>query len=356
MTSGCHGVTPGVPFRAEVMSGGQWWPICSSNGAITTTKDSFEDNNHGATKICNTLGFAQGTATHASHNMEKAMPVGACNSGEDITSCTGGGNHWAGFDGGVGDGLNVPIECTSGSFGNLVMVTCTGTLPELPDAPDLGSFGRRLLSEKQEAEKLLSTKQKFIKEGAEKTWNKAKEVLNKANELKDKTEDKANELKDKAKDRVKEVAIKVCNAALRPLQTAVDTACNGVDAAVQLAQDAVDALNTIVQFATDAIDKALDAIKELTDYVISSIGFMLASTLEPEVSLNFAILNTHKQSTTEYEISLSLKGIQFKKIAQDAFSSIFEPIKDAAVKVVTDLKDKVATPTTHVANIRCGQL
>ena len=148
----------------------------------------------------------------------------------------------------------------------------------------------------------------------------------------------------------------LCNAALQPLQTAVNTACNGVDAAVQLAQDAVDALNTIVQFATDAIDKALDAISELTDYVISSVGFVLASTLEPEVSLNFAILNTHKQSTTEYEISLSLKGIQFKKIAQDAFSSIFEPIKDAAVRVVTDLKDKVATPTTHVANIRCGQL
>ena len=167
-----------------------------------------------------------------------------------------------------------------------------------------------------------------------------------------------------AADAATDPASTLCKSAITTLSDVVNQVCHlpvevaaiAIGQADQHLNNIISAAQRALEKATEAIDKANDAISDLTDYVISSVSFVLASTLEAEVSLNFSILNTHTHSTTDYEISLSLKEFEFIEIAQETFNGIFVPIKDTAVEVVTDLKDKVATPTTtHVANARCGK-
>ena len=96
----------------EVLFEGNYYPICGHY---------FWDNDYGAETVCKALGFDGGAKTNTAAKFEEhAMPVGACNQGEELDKCTAGANQWGNFD--DRDGW-----CTSGNTIG-VEVTCTGHL------------------------------------------------------------------------------------------------------------------------------------------------------------------------------------------------------------------------------------
>merc|ERR1712086_429436 len=111
-----------------------------------------------------------------------------------------------------------------------------------------------------------------------------------------------------------------------------------------VANEALDALS----FAASGVEKAIQAIKKLTAYMLSSVGFRLANSVDPSVTLNIAIMNTETQAINNYELELSLNGASFGKVAEDAFKSIFEPIQEQALETVTALKEKVKLSTEEL--------
>ena len=192
--------------------------------------------------------------------------------------------------------------------------------------------------------------------GAKDSWGyeAAKEKYNKGVAY---TKEKAKKVKDKAV----EVARKVCEKAISGLSILATAACDvpktlayaALDKADKLLSAISQAANAALSFAASAVEKALQAIKKLTAYAVSSVEFKMTNSIGPSVSLNAAILNTETQAITNYGINLSLTGISFKKLAQEAFTAIFQPIKKQALKIVTSLKDKVATAHHHTV-IMCA--
>merc|ERR1712166_1611066 len=108
--AGGEAVTAGVAFVPEVMYDGQWSPICGHY---------FWNNNNGAATVCKALGFSGGTQqqTRRAYSTD-SMPVGSCNAGESLTSCTAGGNGWGKFEyqnGWCKAGTSVSITVTCGA-------------------------------------------------------------------------------------------------------------------------------------------------------------------------------------------------------------------------------------------------
>merc|ERR1712086_847428 len=103
--------TAGVAFVPEVMSNGNWYPICGHY---------FWDNNDGATTVCQGLGyggFSSGTRQHVRDTYSAdSMPVGECSAGQALTSCNHGGNGWGNleYNGGwckTGTQIGVTVTC-----------------------------------------------------------------------------------------------------------------------------------------------------------------------------------------------------------------------------------------------------
>jgi len=95
-------------FVPNVNFEGEWYPICGH---------WFWNSNDGATIVCQKLGFDLGTHQELDAPFTKdAIQVGRCNPGEELTSCTAGGNSWP----------TVISECESGQPGGSVTVTCQG--------------------------------------------------------------------------------------------------------------------------------------------------------------------------------------------------------------------------------------
>ena len=64
----------------------KWFPICGH---------WFWDDNNGATAFCRKLGYPSGTVTRTFHSYdEESIKVGGCKPGEDLTSCSNGGNKY----------------------------------------------------------------------------------------------------------------------------------------------------------------------------------------------------------------------------------------------------------------------
>jgi hypothetical protein len=88
-------VVSGQAFSPEIMYNGSWYPICGH---------WFWDDNNGATTVCQGLGFSSGLVSSGygerAHTSQPkaAMPVGRCNAGEALTSCSNGGNYWGDFN------------------------------------------------------------------------------------------------------------------------------------------------------------------------------------------------------------------------------------------------------------------
>ena len=100
---------PGQGFVPEVLFEGNYYPICGRY---------FWDNNIGAQTVCQALGFGDGYDIRTDNTYDvDAMPVGACNSGEPLNDCTGGGNAFGDFeynDGWCkqGNEIGVEVVCT----------------------------------------------------------------------------------------------------------------------------------------------------------------------------------------------------------------------------------------------------
>jgi len=104
-------VSSGTHFYPWVSYESSWNPICGH---------CFWDNNHGATIVCQMLGFEAGVR----HIMREsfpvdANPVGSCAPDGTLEACGGGYNHWGDFD---------SVECgpCEAGFPVSVMVSCSG--------------------------------------------------------------------------------------------------------------------------------------------------------------------------------------------------------------------------------------
>ena len=89
---------------------GLWSPICGR---------WFWDNQFGATKFCQRLGYQSGKVlgrgsgeTYSSNSFK----VGTCNKNDDWTNCRGGGNDYKLVEGCVkGQPVKITIACSGGS-------------------------------------------------------------------------------------------------------------------------------------------------------------------------------------------------------------------------------------------------
>lgn len=105
-------VQEGKAFVPEVLFEGKYYPICGH---------FFWNGDHGATAVCNLLGFENGKVaiTQAKYDVD-AMPVGLCKAGEELTKCTGGWNAWGNFayrGGSCKKGYEIGITVTCDSPG-----------------------------------------------------------------------------------------------------------------------------------------------------------------------------------------------------------------------------------------------
>ena len=90
-----------VPFTPEIKLDGTYYPVCGLH---------FGDNDEGASALCRLAGYTWGgkvIKTNQAYTKD-AMPIGKCNPGEDIASCTAGGNAY-------GDLTHQEGMCTAGS-------------------------------------------------------------------------------------------------------------------------------------------------------------------------------------------------------------------------------------------------
>ncbi len=98
-----------IPFTPEVKHNGIYYPVCSIG---------FGENDEGASALCRLAGFKYGgkvIQTNAKYAVD-AMPIGKCNAGEDIESCSAGINAYGDFtsQGGActaGNPVGVKIVC-----------------------------------------------------------------------------------------------------------------------------------------------------------------------------------------------------------------------------------------------------
>jgi hypothetical protein len=98
-----------VPFIPEIEHEGRYHPVCGIG---------FADNDEGAKALCRRMGFNYGgTAIRTNAIYAKdAMPIGRCNPGEGVESCSAGGNAYGDFtsQGGAcatGNPVGVQIVC-----------------------------------------------------------------------------------------------------------------------------------------------------------------------------------------------------------------------------------------------------
>lgn len=102
----------GTEYVPWVFYNSDWYPICGHY---------FWDNNNGATTICKKLGFQTGQMIKKRNTYTKdSMPIGKCDPGQDLMSCTRGGNAWGDlqYRGGwcnAGKGIGVRVRCYGGS-------------------------------------------------------------------------------------------------------------------------------------------------------------------------------------------------------------------------------------------------
>jgi hypothetical protein len=97
-------------FIPEIDYEGQYYPICGLN---------FWDNDEGASALCRLAGYRHGgivIRTNAPY-VKDAMPIGKCYTGEDVDSCSAGGNAYGDFsyqEGAcaVGQSVGVEVVCT----------------------------------------------------------------------------------------------------------------------------------------------------------------------------------------------------------------------------------------------------
>ena len=98
-----------VPFTPEIEHDGSYYPVCGIG---------FADNDEGASALCRRMGYNYGgkaISTNAIHAKD-AMPIGRCNPGEGVESCSAGGNAYGDFtsQGGActaGNPVGVQIVC-----------------------------------------------------------------------------------------------------------------------------------------------------------------------------------------------------------------------------------------------------
>ena len=96
----------------EYFLDGEWYPICGHY---------FWNNNHGATALCQKLGYTSGTVQKTRTAYAKnAVKVGACRAGEAIDSCSAGCNERNANSGGcancqAGQGVGVTVTCSGGT-------------------------------------------------------------------------------------------------------------------------------------------------------------------------------------------------------------------------------------------------
>ena len=116
------------PMYPQVRFRGSWWHVCGHY---------FWDSDDGAQSVCKAIGFKDGKriSERKDHGPGvMVMPVGKCNKGESLVSCTGAWNNWA-----------QPLAktpwgghtCQHGQVGTSVLVKCTGL--KSSDQPMLGT-------------------------------------------------------------------------------------------------------------------------------------------------------------------------------------------------------------------------
>ncbi len=83
-------IVGGVPFAPEIEYDGSYHPVCGIG---------FGDNDEGASALCRLAGYNYGGHVIRTNEMraKDAMPIGRCDPGEDIESCSAGGNAYGDF-------------------------------------------------------------------------------------------------------------------------------------------------------------------------------------------------------------------------------------------------------------------
>lgn len=106
-------VSKGKKYIPWVYYSNTWYPICGHY---------FWDDDNGATKVCQGLGFSSGKKDKkkSPSYSKDAMPVGECRSGQSLTACTDGGNAWGNFawrnnDCRAGKNVRCLVKCYGGS-------------------------------------------------------------------------------------------------------------------------------------------------------------------------------------------------------------------------------------------------
>jgi len=102
---------------------GDWYPICGHY---------FWDSTINSDIICEMLGMGPESyisKVSTSFNFD-AMPVGNCNAGESLTSCTNGGNGWGDFSHNSGwctAGNNIGVQIKCGGTSPVIAASCSVT-------------------------------------------------------------------------------------------------------------------------------------------------------------------------------------------------------------------------------------
>ena len=119
---------------------GPMWPLVWFNGKFhPICGHSFWDGDVGATKFCQLLGFARGRRKYVRNALsEDAMPVGKCNRGEMLNSCSAGGNaygnlHYRNAWCKKGKRIGVQVICSGGA--NTRDTSCKAPRPKAPKLP-----------------------------------------------------------------------------------------------------------------------------------------------------------------------------------------------------------------------------
>lgn len=107
-------LSAGTQFVPYVWQGSDWYPVCGHY---------FRDSSNGATAFCKRLGFTSGQIYFTQETYEKdSMPIGNCNVGQVLASCSGGGNAWGDLEwnnGACKAGLHIGVN-----------VSCSGVAAE----------------------------------------------------------------------------------------------------------------------------------------------------------------------------------------------------------------------------------
>ncbi len=118
-----------VPFIPEIEHDGSYYPVCGIG---------FADNDEGASALCRRMGYNYGgNAIHTNAIYAKdAMPIGKCNPGEGVESCSAGGNAYGDFASqagacAAGNPVGVQIVCNEQvGWCNTLSVDCIAVFLE----------------------------------------------------------------------------------------------------------------------------------------------------------------------------------------------------------------------------------